>query len=266
MPYQEYVLLVGTCLEETSRGVFSQYHVSSGDTHLSLTWTANFGIEHCIIGKGNFSKFTPSLLMSRRRLMASDDLFLLPGFSSAVEVLPCLSLFDFKVLFFCVDANGWCPRAGALSPCGIQDSSPRSKKAGERMPHVSVIRSGFQGGRRPGPTALTGVGAFTGSLGNLCLHLLAPRHLRSTPSSWAHTRWQRGTLVMRDCQGPGRQSPRAQSWDTLIHMAMTPEGSQLSKVIRGSHSGPGTGPQCWKLHPRIAAVLSTALQLSFKHG
>lgn len=70
--------------------------------------------------------------------MASGDLFLLP---LAFQWRCFLFItFDFKVLFFPVDANGWCPRAGAFLR-GIQDSIPRSKKAGERM-HVSVTRSG----------------------------------------------------------------------------------------------------------------------------
>lgn len=75
----------------------------------------------------------------KRRYVSSSS-----GF--AVEVLPCLSLLISK---FC--SSVWMPMVGVPelepSPCGIQDSVPRSKKAGERT-HVSVTRSGVsQGGR-----------------------------------------------------------------------------------------------------------------------
>lgn len=203
--------------------------------------------------------------MSKRRLMASDDLLLLP----LAFQWRC---FSFYHLWFQssvlpskhVDANGWCPRAGAFS---VWNSGFRPKRwqGGERT-HVSVTRSGVsQGGRSlRGSHRLTGVTPLSGSLWEpLPSYLFAPWHLRSTQSSWAHTRWQHGTLVMRGSPRPWQAEPQGSiTGHTDTHTLTPPEGSRPLKGRPWPHSTWQRGPQCWKLHPRIAAVLSTALWLS----
>ena len=158
--------------------------------------------------------------MKKRRLMASDDLFLLP----LAFQWRC---FSFYHLWFQssvlpserVDANGWCPRAGAFS---VWNSGFRPKRweGGERT-HVSVTRSGVsQGGRRlRGSHRLTEWRLCRGAFGNLCLLIslllgISGAHRVPEPTlGGSMVPWSRG-----DRQGPGRQSPRAQSQHTLTHM------------------------------------------------
>lgn len=173
--------------------------------------------------------------MSKRRLMASDDLLLLP----LAFQWRC---FSFYHLWFQssvlpskhVDANGWCPRAGAFS---VWNSGFRPKRwqGGERT-HVSVTRSGVsQGGRSlRGSHRLTGVTPLSGSLWEpLPSYLFAPRHLRSAQSSWAHTRWQHGTLVMRGSPRPWQAEPQGSitgHTDTHTHASWRVPASQRSSV------------------------------------
>lgn len=108
MPYQEYVSIVGTCLEETFGGYIFTVSCQGCNIYLLLTFMENFGIKSlCIICKVNFAKFTHSLLMS----IASDNLFvLLLAFSF---VSPLMSTF-YSSKREGVDTSGWCPRAGTL--------------------------------------------------------------------------------------------------------------------------------------------------------